>query len=116
MLWVEFVIHRYNTPRTNYVYLKRAVSLLENTICTIPSRGMTSPSSTLKVSISIRILHSHSLTARTFIGVARAESGQDHQDHQAADDDDILVHTGGRAPQHIINAIIDKSIKAVDNR
>lgn len=36
-------------------------------------------------------------------------------DHQVADEDDIFVYTGGRAPQHIINAIVDRSISAIDD-
>jgi hypothetical protein len=34
-------------------------------------------------------------------------------DHAAGDD--IFVYTGGRAPQHVVNAIIDESIDAIDN-
>ena len=31
-------------------------------------------------------------------------------DHVAAGDD-IFVYTGGQAPQHVVNAIIDESVK-----
>jgi hypothetical protein len=29
--------------------------------------------------------------------------------------DDIFVYTGGRAPQHVVNAIIDESVEEIDN-
>jgi hypothetical protein len=34
-------------------------------------------------------------------------------DHAAGDD--IFVYTGGRAPQHVVNAIIDESVDKIDN-
>jgi hypothetical protein len=34
-------------------------------------------------------------------------------DHAAGDD--IFVYTGGRAPQHVVNAIIDESVEEIDN-
>ncbi len=30
-------------------------------------------------------------------------------------DDDVFVYTGGRAPQHVVNVIIDKSVKVIDD-
>src|SRR6056300_223051 len=33
-------------------------------------------------------------------------------DHAAGDD--IFVYTGGRAPQHVVNAIIDESVEEID--
>jgi hypothetical protein len=30
-------------------------------------------------------------------------------------DDDVFVYTGGRAPQHVVNVIIDKSITSIDD-
>jgi hypothetical protein len=35
---------------------------------------------------------------------------------QAVDAGDIFVYTGGRAPQHVINVIIDKSVKEIDRQ
>jgi hypothetical protein len=35
-------------------------------------------------------------------------------DH-AAGDGDIFVYTGGRAPQHVVNAIIDESVEEIDD-
>ena len=34
-------------------------------------------------------------------------------DHAAGDD--IFVYTGGRAPQHVVNAIIDESVEEIDD-
>ena len=34
-------------------------------------------------------------------------------DHAAGDD--IFVYTGGIAPQHVVNAIIDESVEEIDN-
>ena len=34
-------------------------------------------------------------------------------DHAA--EDDIFVYTGGRAPQHVVNAIIDESVEEIDD-
>ena len=34
-------------------------------------------------------------------------------DHAAGDN--IFVYTGGRAPQHVVNAIIDESVDEIDN-
>ena len=35
---------------------------------------------------------------------------------QAVDDgDDVFIFMGGRAPQHVINAIIDESVKEIDD-
>ncbi len=34
-------------------------------------------------------------------------------DHAAGDD--IFVYTGGRAPQHVVNAIVDESVDEIDD-
>ena len=34
-------------------------------------------------------------------------------DHAAGDN--IFVYTGGRAPQHVVNAIIDESVEEIDD-
>ena len=34
-------------------------------------------------------------------------------DHAAGDD--LFVYTGGRAPQHVVNAIIDESVDEIDD-
>ena len=34
--------------------------------------------------------------------------------HHAAGEDDIFVYTGGIAPQHVVNAIVDESVEEID--
>ena len=44
--------------------------------------------------------------------VQRSAKGIIMADHAAGDD--IFVFTGGRAPQHVVNAIIDESVEEID--